>query len=71
LQAYHRRLLGIHLHDVHYFKDHYPPGCGEFNFSLLKPFLKKDTIKVIEAHQPATQKQIAGAQHLIKRLYNE
>jgi sugar phosphate isomerase/epimerase len=42
------RLIGIHLHDAIGLDDHIPPGSGEIDFAALKPFLKADTIKVIE-----------------------
>lgn len=42
------RLIGVHLHDASGLDDHIPPGSGEIDFTALKPFLKADTIKVIE-----------------------
>ena len=48
LQTYADQLIGIHLHDAVGLDDHIPPGSGEIDFTSLKPFLKADTIKVIE-----------------------
>jgi sugar phosphate isomerase/epimerase len=48
LQSYSGQLIGIHLHDAVGLDDHIPPGSGEIDFKALKPFLKTDTIKVIE-----------------------
>jgi sugar phosphate isomerase/epimerase len=48
LQSYSDQLIGIHLHDAVGLDDHIPPGSGEIKFKALKPFLKTDTIKVIE-----------------------
>jgi sugar phosphate isomerase/epimerase len=48
LQAYATELIGVHLHDAVGLDDHMPPGSGEIDFAALKPFLKADTIKVIE-----------------------
>ncbi|MGD2184725.1 MAG: sugar phosphate isomerase/epimerase family protein [Desulfobacterales bacterium] len=48
LQSYKNRLVGIHLHDAVGLDDHLAPGSGEINFEALTPFLKTDTIKVIE-----------------------
>ena len=48
LQTYGSRLIGIHLHDAVGLDDHLPPGSGEIDFQALKPYLKSDTIKVIE-----------------------
>jgi sugar phosphate isomerase/epimerase len=47
-QSYSDELIGIHLHDAIGLYDHIPPGSGEIDFAALKPFLKADTIKVIE-----------------------
>jgi len=48
LQNYADQLIGLHLHDAVGLDDHIPPGSGEIDFAALKPFLKADTIKVIE-----------------------
>ena len=48
LQSYTDQLIGIHLHDAVGIDDHIPPGSGEIDFKGLKPFLKSNTIKVIE-----------------------
>jgi sugar phosphate isomerase/epimerase len=48
LQSYSDRLIGIHLHDAVGLDDHIPPGSGEIDFKALRPFLKCDTVKVIE-----------------------
>ena len=48
LQNYADQLIGVHLHDAVGLDDHIPPGTGEIDFQALKPYLKSDTIKVIE-----------------------
>ena len=48
LLSYAHQLIGVHLHDAIGIDDHIPPGSGEIDFAALKPFLKADTIKVIE-----------------------
>lgn len=67
LEKYNFRMIGMHIHDILKAKDHMAPLKGEFDFSLLKPYIKKDTILVLEAHQPATGEEIkAGAAYLEK-----
>lgn len=59
LERFSGRLLGMHLHDIiGLVHDHKPPGLGTFDFRIIKPYLNKDTIKVIEVHQPADAGQI-------------
>ncbi|MFH1594200.1 MAG: sugar phosphate isomerase/epimerase family protein [Candidatus Omnitrophota bacterium] len=55
------RLIGVHLHDIMLFDDHRAPGCGEFDFKRLKPYIKPDTLKVIEAHKIATAEEVKGS----------
>jgi sugar phosphate isomerase/epimerase len=55
LERFSNRLLGLHLHDIiGPMGDHHAPGCGTFDFRMLAPYITRDTITVIEAHQPAT-----------------
>ena len=58
LEAFANRLIGVHLHDIMRFDDHRAPGCGEFDFRRLKRYIKKDTIRVIEAHGKATADEV-------------
>jgi sugar phosphate isomerase/epimerase len=48
LERYGDQLIGIHYHDVNGRKDHLPPGEGSVDFSALKPYLKEDTIGIME-----------------------
>lgn len=65
LEKYSDKLLGIHLHDVIDTDDHRAPLEGNSDFTKIAPFLKKDTLKVMEVHDPATAAEIKkGAQYL-------
>ncbi|MCX5697656.1 MAG: sugar phosphate isomerase/epimerase [Candidatus Omnitrophica bacterium] len=70
LDAYGDRLLGVHLHDILGCQDHLAPLKGNLNFSLLKPYLKKDTIRIIEAHYPAKARDLINARIFLERTLN-
>ncbi len=71
LKAYSQKMAGIHLHDISETKDHKAPGCGEFDFLRLVPYIKKDTIKVIEAHHPATREDILNSLKYLRNIFKE
>ena len=69
LDRFSNRLLGVHLHDIIGMTgDHKAPGAGTFDFKILKPYIKKDTIKVIEAHQPATAEEIRESVRYLTKI---
>jgi sugar phosphate isomerase/epimerase len=70
LELYADRLLGVHLHDVTGFTDHLPPGRGEMDFSWMRPFLTANTLKVIEAHQPATATQVRESREYLEKVFH-
>lgn len=70
LERFADRLIGVHLHDIIDLNhDHLAPLCGTFDFRRLVPYLKKDTIKVIEAHQPATADELKRALDHLEKLF--
>ncbi len=70
LERFASRLIGIHLHDIMgVIDDHKAPGLGTFDFKILKPYVSKDTIKVIEAHYPATANQIRKGAEYLKKIF--
>ncbi|HNW39799.1 MAG TPA: sugar phosphate isomerase/epimerase [Candidatus Omnitrophota bacterium] len=71
LELYGRNLIGVHLHDVAGCQDHLAPAKGGLDFSLLKPYLTPDTLKVIEAHAPATAQDLIKSRDYISRIYDE
>ncbi len=70
LELYGDRMIGIHLHDILKCQDHMAPAQGDFDFSWLRPYLKKKTIKVMEAHHPATASDIRKGRDYLESLFH-
>jgi sugar phosphate isomerase/epimerase len=59
-------LLGTHLHGCRGYHDHYAPGSGEEDYSLLKKFLKPETLRVVEAHSRTTREELLRGLEFLK-----
>ena len=72
LENFSNRLLGMHLHDIiGVMGDHKAPGSGTFDFRLLEPYITRDTIKVIEAHQPASAGQLRKSVEYLADIFTD
>ncbi|HTY45575.1 MAG TPA: TIM barrel protein [Patescibacteria group bacterium] len=69
LESYAKDLIGCHFHDVAGCHDHQAPSKGELDFAFLQPYLKKETIRIIEAHYPATEKDIADSKVYLENIF--
>jgi len=70
LEGYAQSMLGIHLHNVKGCLDHQPPSRGDFDFKQLKPYLRQDTIKIIEAHSPASAEDLVLSKKYLEEIFN-
>ena len=66
LENFGELLLGVHLHGCRGYQDHYAPGSGEEDYSLLKKFLKPETLRVVEAHYRATREELLRGLDFLK-----
>ena len=49
LKVFESRIVGFHLHDAHLWNDHQIPSTeGQIDFKLVKPFIRDDSILVLE-----------------------
>jgi sugar phosphate isomerase/epimerase len=58
LENFSELLVGVHLHGCRGYDDHYAPGSGGEDYSLLQNFLRPDTLLVVETHHRASREEM-------------
>ncbi|MDO9463900.1 MAG: TIM barrel protein [bacterium] len=58
LKTFREKMVGIHLHDVRCLEDHLLPGLGDMDFSLIRKYLLKKTIKVVEVGSKVSEEEL-------------
>ena len=68
LKTFGERMVGIHLHDVKWIEDHFPPGIGDVDFSLVKRYLPEETIKVVEVGDEFCKEDLRESLDFLERI---
>jgi sugar phosphate isomerase/epimerase len=68
LNKFSHRLVGIHLHDAIGLEDHLAPGKGEIEFDRLKPYIKSDTVLVMELKPGTPDREVVEGIEFLNRL---
>jgi HAD superfamily hydrolase (TIGR01549 family) len=67
LKRFAPRMVGAHLHDVVGVIDHFAPGLGEVDFSMVAKYLPENAFRTCEFHPSNTSEQVkAGLKFLFE-----
>lgn len=66
LNRYGDSMLGIHLHDANGLDDHFAPGQGMVDYSMITPFLKPSTLQIFEVHPKVPRPDVAAGLAFLK-----
>lgn len=71
MKRYGPKLFGLHLHNIKDLNDHQAPHDGDFDFNVLKPYVRRQTLKVIEAHGQAAPESIRRSVEYLKGVFGD
>lgn len=71
LKEYSQKMIGIHLHATTGTQDHQPPLEGELDFKMFVPYVRKETLKIIEAHHPTTAEDLIRSKVYLESVFDE
>lgn len=70
LDSYSNNMIGVHLHDCIVTLDHQAPPKGEIDFTMLNPYINRQTLKVIEAHHPSSVQDLVESKKFLETIFN-
>ncbi len=68
LEALRDKLIGIHLHDSVFIRDHRPPGTGEIDFPAILDKVSPDAIKIVELAPSTPEEGIRESMACLRAL---
>ena len=71
LKDYGSRLIGVHLHNVKNLVDHRAALDGDVDFTGLKPYIRPDTIKIMELHSHVTPREIKKSAAYFREVFGD
>jgi sugar phosphate isomerase/epimerase len=67
LTRYGSRMIGVHIHDSVWERDHFAPGRGETDLAALAPLIPRGVLRTLELNSANTREEVrAGAERLLK-----
>lgn len=68
LRRYSDRLIGIHLHDMNFERDHQCPGAGEIDWDMIARYLPSSAIRVCELGEWNTRDCVERTPEFMERV---
>lgn len=66
LKKYADKLIGVHFHDARGGDDHLPLGTGEINFEAMRPYLKEETLRVVELKPGTSDSEVSESLEFLR-----
>lgn len=68
LRSYRSVLAGVHIHDAKGIDDHWAPGTGEIDFSVLRKDLTSARIRILEVHKKSDRNQLLKGRDMLEKI---
>jgi sugar phosphate isomerase/epimerase len=70
LERFSSKMIGVHLHNCVGTHDHLAPAQGEIDFKMFLPYITSETLKVIEAHPPASAADLEESKKYLELIFD-